>query len=66
MFFDRPDYDLGSAVAGTFAIMPVGAMADALSHDYANTMAMIFGTAPEFEKILASVRQIEEFINQPA
>jgi Nucleotidyl transferase AbiEii toxin, Type IV TA system len=66
MFFDRPDYDLASAVAGTFAILPVGAMVDALSHDYASTTAMIFGTAPEFEEILASVRQIEEFINQPA
>jgi hypothetical protein len=66
MFFDRPDYDLASAVAGTFTIVPVGAMADALSRDYANTKAMIFGTAPEFEDILASIRQIEEFINQPA
>ena len=66
MFFDRPDYDLASAVAGTFAIAPVGAMVDALSHDYASTTAMIFGAAPEFEEILASVRQIEEFINQPA
>jgi hypothetical protein len=66
MFFDRPDYDLASAVAGTFAIMPVGAMVEALSRDYANTMAMIFGTAPEFEEILASIRQIEELINQPA
>jgi hypothetical protein len=66
MFFDRPDYDLASAVAGTFTIVPVGAMVDALSRDYANTKAMIFDTAPEFEDILASIRQIEEFINQPA
>jgi hypothetical protein len=66
MFFDRPDYDLASADIGTFAIVPVGAMVDALSRDYANTTAMIFGTAPEFEEILASIRQIEELINQPA
>jgi hypothetical protein len=65
MFFDRPDYDLASAVAGTFAIMPVGVMVEALSRDYANTTAMIFGTAPEFEQILVSIRQIEESINQP-
>jgi hypothetical protein len=45
--------------------MPVGAMVDALSRDYANTMAMIFGTAPEFDEILDSIRQIEEVINQP-
>ncbi|HTD55914.1 MAG TPA: nucleotidyl transferase AbiEii/AbiGii toxin family protein [Silvibacterium sp.] len=66
IFFDRPDYDLASAVAGTFAIAPVGTMIDALSRDYTNTKAMIFGTAPEFEEILASIRQIEELINQPA
>jgi Nucleotidyl transferase AbiEii toxin, Type IV TA system len=62
MFFDRPDYDLASAVAGTFSIAPAGAMVDALSRDYANTAAMIFGTAPKFAEILASIRQIEEFI----
>lgn len=66
MFFDRADFDLASAVAGTFSIAPAGAMVDALSRDYSNTAAMIFGTAPEFAEILASIRQIEEFINQPA
>lgn len=30
MFFDRPDYDLASAVAGSFAIEPIGTMVDAL------------------------------------
>jgi hypothetical protein len=63
MFFDRPDYDLASAVPGTFAIAPVGGMVDALRRDYANTTAMIFGTAPGFEEILASANQIEEAAN---
>jgi hypothetical protein len=63
MFFDRPDYDLASAVTGTFAVAPVGRMIDALRRDYANTTAMIFGTAPAFEEILASAQHIEDAAN---
>ncbi len=63
MFFDRPDYDLASAVPGTFAAAPVGEMIDALRRDYANTMAMIFGVSPTFEEVLVSVAQIEWIIN---
>lgn len=63
MFFDRPDYDLASAAPGTFAIAPVGEMVDALKRDYSNTTAMIFGTAPRFEDILASAEHIQQAIN---
>ncbi|MHB1101838.1 MAG: nucleotidyl transferase AbiEii/AbiGii toxin family protein [Devosia sp.] len=63
MFFDRPDYDLASAMPGTFAIEPVPKMVDALARDYANTTAMIFGAAPSFDDILASAGQIEKALN---
>ena len=63
MFFDRPDYDLASAVPGTFAITPTNAMASALENDYANTTAMIFGAAPAFEEVLAYIQEIELVIN---
>ncbi|MBN8606450.1 MAG: nucleotidyl transferase AbiEii/AbiGii toxin family protein [Caulobacterales bacterium] len=63
MFFDRPDYDLASAVPGAFAIAPAGGMVDALRRDYANTTAMIFGTAPAFEDIMASAIEIERIVN---
>jgi hypothetical protein len=70
MFFDRPDYDLASAVPGSFAIAPVSGMVEALARDYANTTAMIFGAPPSFDYILASVSQIEKALNagnaQPA
>lgn len=59
MFFDRPDYDFASAVPGTFAMSPTGAMIGALENDYVNTTAMIFGVAPAIEEILASVLEIE-------
>ncbi|MER9018283.1 nucleotidyl transferase AbiEii/AbiGii toxin family protein [Mesorhizobium sp. M0898] len=63
MFFDRPDYDLASAVPGSFAIAAAPKMVDALARDYANTAAMIFGTPPSFDDILESARQIEQDIN---
>lgn len=63
MFFDRPDYDLASAVAGGFAIAPENGMVDALRRDYANTATMIFGSAPAFEDIIASASKIEQIIN---
>jgi len=63
MFFDRPDYDLSSAVPGTFSVAPTGAMVEALSRDYDNTIAMIFGNAPAFDEILGSVQTIELALN---
>lgn len=63
LFFDRPDYDLASAVTGSFAIAPRGPMIDALRRDYDATRAMIFGAAPAFADILASAERIEDAIN---
>ena len=63
MFFDRPDYDLASALPGTLAITPTSTMTSALENDYANTTAMIFGAAPAFEEILASIQEIELAVN---
>ena len=66
VFFDRPDYNLATAVPGAFAIAPGSAMADALARDYANTRAMIFGEAPAFEEVLASAGEIERIVNDSA
>jgi hypothetical protein len=63
MFFDRADFDLASAVPGTFAIRPTGEMEESLRRDYANTKAMIFGTAPEFDEVLASMAELEAIAN---
>ena len=63
MFFNRPDYDLASAVSGTFAIAPTNGMIAVLARDYANTAAMIFGGAPKFPDILTSVREIDRIAN---
>ncbi len=62
-FFNRPDYNLVNAVAGSFSLRPVGDMISRLSQDYENTQAMIFGEAPEFKDILNSIGQIEDALN---
>ena len=64
MFFNRTDYDLASAVTGSFALAPNAAMIDALARDYANMTPMIFGDAPRFEHILASMEEIERAANR--
>lgn len=64
MFFDRPDLDLASATQGTFAIEPNPNMLDQLRRDYANTAPMVFGTAPRFEEIMASIIEINAAANR--
>jgi len=64
MFFDRPDFDLASAKPGTFAIKPNPNMLNSLRRDYANTTSMIFGAAPSFEEIMASITEIDAAVNR--
>ncbi len=66
MFFDRPDYDLASARAPSFAVLPHDGMVDALRRDYAAMAAMIFGPVPAFELVLGSVARLDELVNSPA
>lgn len=66
MFFDRPDYDLATATRGTFAIAPTEAMIELLRRDYANTAAMIFGQAPTFDDIMASITALQAAANRRA
>lgn len=63
MFFDRPDYDLASAQRPTFALAPHNGMIAALHRDYAAMSAMIFGPAPAFDDVIASIGALETLIN---
>ncbi len=62
-FFNRPDFNLAAAVPGSFALLPIGNMAERLAIDYENTVAMIFGDAPDFDMIMQSVAEIEKALN---
>ena len=63
VFFDRPDYDLASAQPGSFALTPVPGMTEALARDYAAMTPMIFGRAPAFADVMASIAGIERAVN---
>lgn len=64
MFFDRTDLDLASAKPGSFAIAPTDGMINTLRRDYKNTVPMIFGTAPAFDEVLASIRLLDSQVNR--
>jgi len=55
-------YDL--AVAGNFRVSPSHLWADALRRDYEEMKVMIFGEAPSFDEILATLKELEKEINQ--
>lgn len=64
MFFNRPDFDLSSAVTGSFALTPHDEMMAALERDYEAMSGMIFGTVPQFRDLMASIADLEQQINQ--
>jgi len=64
IFFNRPDFDLASARRGSFALTPAGEMMDRLRRDYDAMRAMIFGDAPVFDDVIASVATLEAQLNR--
>jgi hypothetical protein len=64
LFFNRPDFDLASAQPGSFALVPAGEMLERLRRDYAAMTGMIFGEAPAFEDVMASIHGLELRLNQ--
>jgi hypothetical protein len=63
MFFDRPAFDLLSAVEGRFAVAPAPGMIDALRRDYGNMSGMIFGPVPPFDAVLESIVSLDARLN---
>ena len=63
MFFNRPDFDLASAVPGTFALVPHNAMMEQLRIDFRAMQGMIFGDPPDFEDVLNSITELENVLN---
>jgi hypothetical protein len=53
-----------SAQPGRFALAPAGEMLDRLRRDYAAMAGMIFGEAPRFDDVIASIRDLEMRLNE--
>jgi hypothetical protein len=64
LFFNRPDYDLPSAKPGSWAVAPNAGMLERLGADYEKTALMIFGNAPAFDSIVASIESLDTTMNQ--
>jgi hypothetical protein len=64
MFFNRPDLDLASAVAGSFALTPHHGMLNDLRRDYEAMSGMVFGPIPAVDEVVAAIAGLEERINR--
>ncbi len=64
MFFNRADFNLVSAVPGSFTLTPHDAMLDALRRDYEAMSVMIFGPIPTIDEVLASIDELERHLNR--
>jgi hypothetical protein len=63
MFFNSPDLDLATAEPGSFVLSPTDPMLGPLRRDYVAMTGMIFGDAPAFEAVIASVADLETRLN---
>jgi len=63
MFFNSPDLGLATAEAGSFVLSPTEAMLEPLRRDYVAMTGMIFGDAPAFEAVMASIAELETGLN---
>jgi hypothetical protein len=66
LFFGSPDLGLETALPGTFTLLPVAAMREALSKDYEAMSGMIFGGVPDLDDVLAAIAEVERIVNAPA
>lgn len=67
MFFNRPDFDLASAVPGSFTLTPHEGMLADLRRDFAAMSSMIFGSIPDVDEVVAAIAQLEHRFNlEPA
>lgn len=64
MFFNRPDFDLSSAIPGSFALTPHDEMTALLRKDYEAMSGMIFSTIPPFGAVIASITELEQQLNK--
>jgi hypothetical protein len=64
MFFNRPDFDLASAVPGSFALTPHDGMLADLRRDYEAMSGMVFGPIPAVDAVVAEIAELEQRLNR--
>ena len=66
MFFNRRDFDLLSAVPGSFALTPHDGMFAELRRDYVAMSGMIFGRLPTVDQVVEAISELEYLLNRIA
>lgn len=66
LMFRAPDHRYDRAVPGSFRLVPTPEMRKKLASDYERMSAMIFGTPPKFGSVIASIEELESFLNSIA
>ncbi len=66
LMFRAPDHRYDRAVPGTYRLVPTSEMRAKLAADYGRMSAMIFGTPPAFEEVMASIEALERHLNSPS
>jgi hypothetical protein len=64
MFFNRPHFDLDSAVPGSFSLTPQDEMLTDLRRDYDAMAGMIFGPIPQMDAVVAAITELEQRLNR--
>jgi hypothetical protein len=59
MFFNTPDFELETAVAGSFSVLPPADMQVLLERDYDAMTMTIMGQAPKFADVMAAIERLE-------
>lgn len=63
LMFRAPDHRYDRAVPGSYNLLPTEAMSSRLHQDYTQMSGMIFGPAPKFDEVMASVAEIANYLN---
>lgn len=63
LMFRAPDHRYDRAVPGSYRLVPTVEMRAKLAADYERMSAMIFGTPPGIAEVMASIEELENFLN---
>lgn len=63
LMFRAPDHRYDRAVPGSYRLVPTPDMRAKLAADYQRMTAMIFGAAPAFADVIASIEALERHLN---
>lgn len=65
LMFRAPDHRYDRAIPGSYRLVPTEDMRAKLAADYERMSAMIFGVPPSFAEVMASIEELERYLNAP-